>query len=80
MDSLSPASLASSASARVKAVPKTKKKPTSSSPSCTPAQQSPVSLLLAAQVPAISSDSEGSLDDVVFDSTGTHGALPPARI
>ena len=71
---------ASSASARVKAVPKTKKKPTSSSPSSTPVQQSPVSLLLAAQVPAISSDSDGSLDDVVFDSTGVRAALPSAHI
>jgi hypothetical protein len=63
-------SIASSAAARAKAVPKTTKKLHPSSHSSPSAQQSPVSVLLAAQAPTISSDSEGSLDDIVFDNTG----------
>ena len=61
---------ASSAASRAKAVPKTKKKPPPPSPSSATSQQSPSSFLLSAQAQAISSDSEGSLDDIVFDNTG----------
>jgi hypothetical protein len=60
----------SSAASRAKVVPKTKKKPPPPSPSPATSERSPASFLLSAQAQAISSDSEGSLDDIVFDNTG----------
>ena len=72
MDGRFPNSQASSAAARAKAVPKTKKKqqePSRASRAPAPAQF-PANLLLANQVPTISSDSDGSIDDIVFDNTG----------
>ena len=76
MDSPS-SSIASSAAARAKAVPKTTKKLHLPSNPSTSAQQSPSSVLLAAQAPTISSDSEGSLDDIVFDNTGMFCGFVP---
>ena len=69
MDGRSPNSQASSAAARAKAVPKTKKKQQEPTRAPAPAQF-PANLLLANQVPTISSDSDGSIDDIVFDNTG----------
>jgi hypothetical protein len=59
----------SSAVARAKAAPKTKKKPPSPASAPTSAK-APTSFLLSMQAPTISSDSEGSFDDIVFDNTG----------
>ncbi len=69
MDDRSPSSFASSSAARAKVVPKTKKKPPPTSLSAAPAQ-TPVKHFLVGQVPTISSDSDGSIDDIVFDNTG----------
>jgi hypothetical protein len=77
MDSRSPNSPASSAAARAKAVPKTKKKPQPLSHTPAPAQI-PVNHLFANQAPTISSDSDGSIDDIVFDNTGMRRPPVPA--